>query len=81
MEHLAPTVVSWGHQHRDCRFLAESIDFISSDGLFENDEVDKITFIEAKTGNSRLPNREKSIKDAVEKGEIYFEEFKIPSQQ
>jgi predicted Holliday junction resolvase-like endonuclease len=79
LEHLAPTVVSWGHQPRDCRFLAEPIDFISFDGLFERDEVDKITFIEAKTGNAKLSSREKSIKDAVEKGEVYFEEFKMAS--
>lgn len=77
LEHLAPTVVKWGHQPRDCRFLAEPIDFIAFDGLFTKDEVNKITFIEAKTGSSKLSSRERSIKDAVENGEVYFEEFRL----
>ena len=77
LEHLAPTTVSWGHQPRDCRFLAEPIDYIAFDGLFNEDKVSKITFIDAKTGDARLSPREKSIKNAVEKGEVYFEEFKI----
>lgn len=77
LEHLAPTVATWGHKPRDCRFLSEPIDFIAFDGLFEKDEVSKITFIEAKTGNAKTSLREKSIKNAVEKGEVYFEEFRL----
>jgi len=77
LEHLAPTTANWGHQPRDCRFLAEPIDFIAFDGLFNDDKVNKITFIDAKTGEAKLSPREKSIKKAVEKGEVYFEEFKI----
>jgi predicted Holliday junction resolvase-like endonuclease len=79
LEHLAPVVSSWGHKPRDCRFLVEPIDFIAFDGLFENDEVNKITFIEAKTGNAKQSSREKSIKNAVDKGEVYFEEFRLQS--
>jgi predicted Holliday junction resolvase-like endonuclease len=77
LEHLAPTVVKWGHQPRDCRFLAEPIDFVSFDGLFTQDEVSKITFIEAKTGSSKLSQRERSIKNAIESHEVYFEEFRL----
>lgn len=79
LEHLAPVVSSWGHKPRDCRFLAEPIDFIAFDGLFEENTVNKITFIEAKTGNAKQSPREKSIKNAVEKGEVYFEEFRLGS--
>lgn len=79
LEHLAPVVSSWGHKPRDCRFLAEPIDFIAFDGLFEDNTVSKITFIEAKTGNAKQSPREKSIKNAVEKGEVYFEEFRLTS--
>ncbi len=79
LEHLAPTVAAWGHKPRDCRFLAEPIDFIAFDGLFEDNTVNKITFIEAKTGNAKQSPREKSIKNAVENGEVYFEEFRLTS--
>jgi len=77
LEHLAPTVATWGHKPRDCRFLAEPIDFIAFDGLFEKNEVSKITFIEAKTGNAKQSSREKSIKNTIEKGKVYFEEFRL----
>lgn len=77
LEHLAPTVATWGHKPRDCRFLAEPIDFIAFDGLFDDNAVNRITFIEAKTGNAKQSAREKSIKNAVEKGEVYFEEFRL----
>lgn len=77
LEHLAPTIATWGHKPRDCRFLAEPIDFIAFDGLFEKDEVNQITFIEAKTGNAKQSPREKSIKNAIEKGKVYFEEFRL----
>jgi len=77
LEHLAPTIATWGHKPRDCRFLAEPIDFIAFDGLFENDEVHQITFIEAKTGNAKQSPREKSIKKAIENGKVQFEEFRI----
>ena len=77
LEHLAPTVAKWGHKPRDCRFLAEPIDFIAFDGLFNEDKVNKITFIEAKSGDATLSSRERSIKKAVEKGEVYFEEFRL----
>lgn len=77
LEHLAPTIATWGHKPRDCRFLAEPIDYIAFDGLFENDEVRQITFIEAKTGNAKQSPREKSIKKAIENGKVQFEEFRL----
>jgi len=77
LEHLAPTVSKFGHQPRDCRFLAEPIDFISFDGLFNDDKVEKITFIDAKTGDAKLTPRQRSIRNAIENGKVYFEEFRL----
>jgi predicted Holliday junction resolvase-like endonuclease len=59
--------------------MAEPIDFISFDGLFANDKVERITFIEAKTGKARMSPRQRSIEKAVKEGEVYFEEFRIPT--
>lgn len=77
LEHLAPTVSNFGHKPRDCRFLAEPIDFIAFDGLFSENKVKKITFIDAKTGEAELTPRQKSIRKAVENGKVYFEEFRL----
>lgn len=77
LEHLAPTVSKFGHQPRDCRFLAEPIDFIAFDGLFNDNKVNKITFIDAKTGEADLTPRQKSIRKAIENSKVYFEEFRL----
>ncbi len=77
LEHLAPTVSKFGHQPRDCRFLAEPIDFIAFDGLFNDNKVNKITFIDAKTGEADLSPRQKSIRKAIENSKVYFEEFRL----
>lgn len=79
LEHLAPTVTKFGHQPRDCRFLAEPIDFIAFDGLFNDDRVSKITFIDAKTGDAKLSSRQKSIRKAIDDGKVFFEEFRLES--
>jgi predicted Holliday junction resolvase-like endonuclease len=57
--------------------LAEPIDFIAFDGLFQENKVDKITFIDAKTGEASLTPRQKSIRKAVDNGKVYFEEFRL----
>jgi len=77
LEHLAPTTVKWGHHPRDCRFLGAPIDYISFDGYFTDNKVNKITFVEVKTGNADLTPKERSIKKAVENGNVHFEEFRI----
>ena len=52
-----------------CRlpFIGKPIDFIAFAGLEENNYTDEILFIEIKTTNSKLSQRERSLKDAVEK--------------
>jgi predicted Holliday junction resolvase-like endonuclease len=39
-----------------------------------NHAVDSITFLEIKTGKAQLSKREKSIKEAVERGEVTYKE-------
>lgn len=80
LENLAPTLKNWGHQPRDCRFLGDPIDFIAFDGLFENRKVQQITFLEVKTGKSKVSPSEKSIKNTIEEKKIAFEEVRLPSE-
>jgi len=48
----------------DCRFLAEPIDMIVFDGVSEN-KIDKITFMDVKTGGAVLNKHQRQIRDAI----------------
>lgn len=64
----------------DMHFLGQPIDYIVFDGLHQ-DNVEKIIFLEVKTGKSKLNKREKSLKDAVEKKKIYWKEYRIDTSE
>ena len=53
----------------DCRFLAEPIDMIVFDGVSKN-KVDKITFMDVKTGSSTLNKHQRQIRDAIKDHDV-----------
>jgi predicted Holliday junction resolvase-like endonuclease len=57
----------------DCRPLFEPIDIIAFNGASSN-KVETIKFIEIKTGQSRLNNHQKAIRNAIENMKIRYEE-------
>jgi len=74
LEKICPTFNCFKWALPDCRFLGNPIDFLAFDGLSKN-KIEKIDFVELKTGAGRLNPHQKSIKDAVEDGKVSFEEF------
>jgi len=63
-EHMVPYLPGFGFNPADARFVGSPIDLIVFDGL-GNDEVNKIVFVEIKTGASTLSTRERMVRDAV----------------
>lgn len=64
-EHLLPFFPDFGYNPKDARFLGSPVDFIVFDGLDEG-ELEKIVFIEVKTGKSgALSPREKMVRRCV----------------
>ena len=61
----------------DVRFVGKPIDFIAFPGAVSNKPISEILFIEVKSGNSVLSEREKEIKLAVEKGKVRYVEYRI----
>lgn len=57
----------------DCRPLFEPVDLIVFNGASKM-EVDSITFLEIKTGESRLNKHQKIIRDAIEDKKLKYEE-------
>ena len=77
VEQISPFLPNFPCNPADCRFVGKPIDFIAFAGLEENDSVDEILFVEIKTNSSQLSQRERSLKEAVEKKKIRWVEFRV----
>ncbi len=80
-EQLFPVIYNKITDISDARFLGNPVDYIVFDGLSKSvsegkGEV-KIKFMEVKTGNSRLNNSERFVKDAVDNKRIEWEEVRL----
>ena len=64
VEKIIPCHKDFNFPLPDCRFLAEPIDMMVFEGATKN-RIDNITFMEIKTGKSRLTPEQRSIRDAI----------------
>jgi len=69
IEKVMPAYQNFGMPISDCRPLFEPIDMIIFNGLSAT-SVQSITFMEIKTGKSRLNERQKLVKEAVSDGKV-----------
>ncbi len=77
LERIAPSMKEFCFNHNDCRSLFEPIDYIIFDGLNNNGFVNKILFVEIKTGSSRLSKIQKVIRDSVENKQVVWDTYEI----
>jgi len=73
LEKILPTCRNFSLPLSDCRPLFEPIDMVVFNGASRNN-VDSVTFLEIKTGQARLNNHQKAVKEAIEKGEVSYKE-------
>ncbi|MCR5436571.1 MAG: Holliday junction resolvase [Treponema sp.] len=76
-EQIAPFLPDFPCNAADVRFVGKPVDFIGFSGLAEADRIDEIVFIEVKTGESKLSEREKEVKRAVQEKRIKYVEYYI----
>jgi predicted Holliday junction resolvase-like endonuclease len=76
LEKLIPFLDRFKHNPHDVRWLGDPIDLIVFDGYSE-DDPQKITFLEIKSGNSKLTSKQNKIKELIEKKKVEWEEFRI----
>lgn len=74
-EHMVPYLPGFGFNPSDARFIGSPIDLVVFDGLGDGC-VNKIVFIEIKTGVSTLSSRERLVRDAINAGKIEWMEVK-----
>jgi predicted Holliday junction resolvase-like endonuclease len=73
-EQFIPFVKNFPYNRKDIRFLGSPIDMIVFNGLDEG-KVKDIRIIEIKSGKSRLTQREKQIRQAINDKQVFWEEI------
>lgn len=76
-EQLAPFLPGFPCNPGDCRFVGKPVDFVVFSGMTENNVVDEVVLVEVKTGTSALSERERQIKNCINKGRVRYEEYRI----
>ena len=76
LERLAPTLDGFTFNKNDCRSMFDPIDYVIFEGLSEKQKVDKIVFVDIKTGGARLSPKQKKIKQVVEDKKVRFQTYK-----
>ncbi|HET7249581.1 MAG TPA: Holliday junction resolvase-like protein [Gemmatimonadales bacterium] len=79
-EQLVPYLPGFGYNPKDARFLGSPVDFVVFDGL-DAGALERVVFLEVKTGGAALSTRERQVRDAVESGRIAWDELRITSKR
>ncbi|MEK6816174.1 MAG: Holliday junction resolvase-like protein [Nanoarchaeota archaeon] len=70
IEKILPATNKFKFEPKDCRALLTPIDYLAFTGLSRKNEVEKISFIEVKTGKARLEKSQRQVKDALNSGNL-----------
>lgn len=69
-ENFMPLISSFPYDHKKFRFMANPCD-----GIYFGDE--EVVFLEFKTGNAKLSESQKKIRDIIKQGKVRFETFRV----
>jgi predicted Holliday junction resolvase-like endonuclease len=69
-ERIAPSLPGFAFNTSDCRALWEPIDYVAFPGLGTTGVVERIVFLEVKTGSSRLNGMQRAIAGAIQTGKV-----------
>lgn len=73
-ENLVPFLENFKYDPKTAHFLGSPLDYV----IFDTESEDPaVIFLEIKTGNSKLSNSQKTIKNLVKTGKVRFEEFRL----
>ena len=75
-EQLSPVIPGFPGKVSEARFLGDPIDYVVFDGLDEKD-INRVTFVEVKSGDSGLSEQERRLRDAVKDGCVRWVEHRV----
>src|SRR3954471_9579375 len=74
-EQLLPYLPDFPFNPKDVRFLGSPTDLVVFDGLADG-HVERVVFLEVKTGGAGLTARERSVRDAIQAREVEWLEVR-----
>jgi len=78
-EQVLPLLPEFPFNPRDARFLGSPVDLVVFDGLAEG-TVERVVFVEVKSGRADLSTRERKVRDAVRAGRVEWLELRVGRQ-
>ncbi len=75
-EQLLPFLPGFTFNPKDVRFLGSPVDFVVFDGLAAG-HLDRIVFVEAKTGAAGLTGRERQVREIVMARRVEWSEWRV----
>ena len=75
-EQVIPYLPGFPYNPKDVRFLGSPVDLVVFDGLAAGC-VERIVFVEVKTGGAGLTQRERSVREAVQDGAVEWAELRV----
>ena len=77
-EQLAPFLPDFKYSPTECKFLGKPVDFIVFKGS-DQKQIEEVIFVEVKSGESKLSNQEKNLKEAIQNKKVKWEEYRVPT--
>lgn len=75
LERLAPVLEHFPFNKNDCRSLFDPIDYVIFEGLQKTGKVQKIFFVDIKSGKAKLKANQKAIKQMIEQKKVEFKNY------
>jgi len=75
-EQLVPYLPEFGFNPKDARFLGSPVDLVIFDGLAAG-AVQRVVFLEVKTGGAALTTRERQVRDVIDAREVVWAELRL----
>lgn len=76
-EQLAPYLPNFEFNPTEYRFVGKPIDFIVFKGADEKN-IDEVIFVEVKSGNAKLNQHERNLKDTIDQKKVRWVEYRVP---
>ena len=78
-EQIAPYLPDFPYKPTEARFIGKPIDFVVFNGMDEK-KIDEVVFVEVKSGNAKLTEHEKNLKETIDKKRVKWVEYRIPEE-
>src|SRR5258705_136050 len=79
-EHVAPWLPVFPYNPKDARFIGSPVDMIVFDGA-DNDDIQRLIFLEVKTNTAGLTTRQRQIRDAIKEHRVEWQQLSVPTEQ